>query len=66
MKEEHFEKSYNPEQPGNVYLPWKKETDEYLISLYNEGKSLNELAEIFERNKGAIRSRLKKLGMINS
>lgn len=66
VKEEHFEKSYNPEQPGNAYLPWKKEADEYLISLYNEGKSLNELAEIFERNKGAIRSRLKKLGMINS
>lgn len=49
---------------GNAYLPWEKEADEYLIRLYDEGKSIKELTEIFERNNGAIRSRLKKLGKI--
>lgn len=49
---------------GNAYLPWEKAADEYLIKLYNEGKSVSELCEIFERNAGAIRSRLKKLGLM--
>jgi hypothetical protein len=40
------------------------EADEYLIRLYDEGKTIKELAEIFERNNGGIRSRLKKLGKI--
>ena len=49
---------------GNAYLPWEKEADEYLVRLYEEGKSIKELTEIFERNNGAIRSRLKKLGKL--
>ncbi|WP_455586667.1 VOC family protein [Bacteroides sp.] len=52
------------QEHGNAYLPWEKEADEYLIRLYDEGKSIKELAEIFERNNGGIRSRLKKLGKI--
>lgn len=62
------EKKYTLEEVrlkhGNAYLPWEKEADEYLIRLFKEGKSINELAEIFERNQGGIRSRLKKLGML--
>jgi len=49
---------------GNAYLPWERKADEYLIRLYEEGKSIKELTEIFERNNGAIRSRLKKLGKL--
>lgn len=52
------------QQHGNAYLPWEKAADEYLIRLYEEGKSIQELADIFERNNGAIRSRLKKLGKL--
>lgn len=63
-----LEKKYTIEEKrkeyGNAYLPWEKEADEYLIRLYDEGKSIKELTEIFERNNGAIRSRLKKLGKI--
>ena len=66
IKEKPVKMVCKTELPGNAYLPWEKEADEYLVSLYKEGKSLNELAEIFERKTGAIRSRLKKLGMINS
>lgn len=52
------------QEHGNAYLPWEKEADECLIRLYDEGKTIKELAEIFERNNGGIRSRLKKLGKI--
>ena len=64
IKEKSAKKVRKTELAGNAYLPWEKEADEYLISLYKEGKSIKELAEIFERQRGGIRSRLKKLGMI--
>lgn len=68
MKEKSKKKAYTLEEKrqehGNAYLPWEKEADEYLMRLYDEGKSIKELAEIFERNNGGIRSRLKKLGKI--
>lgn len=63
-KEKSVKKVRKTELAGNAYLPWEKEADEYLMSLYKEGKSIKELAEIFERQRGAIRSRLKKLGVI--
>lgn len=67
-KEESKKKAYTLEEKrqehGNAYLPWEKEADEYLIRLYDEGKSIKELAEIFERNNGGIRARLKKLGKV--
>ena len=63
-KEASKDKSDKSELPGNAYLPWEKEADEHLIKLYKEGRSIKELAEIFERKGGAIRARLKKLGMI--
>ena len=65
IKEKSAKKINKAELPGNAYLPWEKEADEYLTSLYKEGKSIKELTEIFERQKGGIRSRLKKLGLIN-
>ena len=63
-REKSVKKVRKTELAGNAYLPWEKEADEYLMSLYKEGKSIKELAEIFERQRGAIRSRLKKLGVI--
>ena len=46
---------------ANAYAPWTEEDDKRLKQLYAEGKSIEELMEIFRRNSGAIRSRLKKL-----
>lgn len=44
-----------------AYLPWTNEDDNKLELLFCEGKKVKELAEIFKRNEGAIRSRIKKL-----
>lgn len=49
-------KTYN-----NAYEPWTAEDDEKLEFLFCEGKKVKELAQIFARNQGAIRSRIKKL-----
>ena len=45
----------------NAYKPWTESDDERLVALYNEGKSISELVQMFLRNRGAIRSRIRKL-----
>ncbi|WP_300763633.1 IS66 family insertion sequence element accessory protein TnpB [uncultured Bacteroides sp.] len=61
-------KSYTVKQKrsehGNAYVPWDDEADRLLCRMYDEGKSISLLSDIFERTKDAIRSRLKKLGKI--
>jgi DNA-directed RNA polymerase specialized sigma24 family protein len=47
----------------NAYQPWTDEDDSRLELLYCEGKSITVLAELFGRNSGAIRSRIKKLDL---
>ena len=49
---------------GNAYMSWNDEADDLLCRMYDEGKSISLLSDIFERTKDAIRSRLKKLGKI--
>lgn len=49
---------------GNAYLKWDEEADRLLCRLYDEDNSISLLAEMFERTKGTIRSRLVKLGKI--
>lgn len=44
-----------------AYLPWSAADDEKLETLFCAGKTVKELANIFERKEGAIRSRVKKL-----
>ena len=46
---------------AKAYAPWTTDEDARLKQLYLEGKRIGELMQIFERNEGAIRSRLKKL-----
>ena len=48
-------------QPQNAYTPWTEEDDEELTVMYCEGRSLNEMANNFNRSKNAIRSRIRKL-----
>ena len=47
----------------NAYAPWTPEEDELLRSERGSGALPSALAKLFGRNKGAIRSRLKKLGL---
>lgn len=47
-----------------AYQPWTKEEDRQLIRERHEGKTTKQLSEIHRRTQGAIRSRLKKLGII--
>lgn len=49
---------------GNAYLPWDDAADKLLCRMYDDGESIDVLSEIFERTKGAIRSRLNKLGRL--
>lgn len=45
----------------NAYQPWTEDDDHRLELLYCEGKSFADLSQEFGRNRGAIRSRIKKL-----
>ncbi len=46
----------------NAYAKWTPKDDEHLKKLYINGTSVQELTQIFGRNKGAIYCRLSKLG----
>jgi hypothetical protein len=49
----------------NAYLPWDKAQDEQLRELFAQGSSVGSLAHTFNRTRGAIRSRLAKLGLVD-
>ena len=46
----------------NAYKPWTPSEEKALVLLYKKRKSTEELSKCFGRKKGAIRSRLGKLG----
>ena len=46
---------------SKAYAQWTKEEDQKLIELFSKGETIEELCKIFARNKGAIKSRIKKL-----
>lgn len=47
----------------NAYKPWHTDDDDLLAKLYNEGASVKDLMVVFQRNRGSIVSRLRKLGL---
>lgn len=49
----------------DAYKPWTSELDKQLKKLYDSGASVTQMAEHFDRTKGAILSRLKKLNYFN-
>ncbi len=53
------------EKSPNAYEPWKNEDDDSLRLQYKSGATIQELCELFGRNSGSIRSRLKKLELID-
>lgn len=46
---------------ANAYAKWTKEDDVLLMELFSQGATVSALMERFGRNRGSIRSRLKKL-----
>lgn len=64
-KKKEQENTLNKEQQdliySKAYAQWTKEEDQKLIELYSKGETIEELCKIFARNKGAIKSRIKKL-----
>lgn len=50
--------------PAKAGSPWSKEEDSQLAKSFDDGLSINDLADKHQRTNGAIRSRLTKLGKI--
>jgi hypothetical protein len=48
-----------------AYMKWSETEDADLRLQFRSGKTIEELADIFKRKKGAIRSRLIKLGLLD-
>ena len=49
-----------------AYRKWTKAEEQRLIRLFHKGKSLSEMAQLLERQIGAIQARLQKLGFMDS
>lgn len=54
------------EKHPQAYEPWTSQEDERLKTRFVEGFAIAELARVFKRQEGAIRSRLQKLGVVLS
>ena len=63
------QKGYNVEEIRkeypNAYTPWDEMEDGILKNLFTNDTSITDIAKAFGRKRGAIRSRLVKLGFIN-
>lgn len=46
---------------SRAYEKWSEQEDTFLLQMYKQGKSIEELSPIFQRSKGAIQSRINKL-----
>lgn len=52
------------EEHPMAYEHWDEKQEEQLIKLFNEQKSISDIAKIMQRKPGGIRARLKKLKLI--
>ncbi len=46
-----------------AYEPWTEDDDKKLVAEYQSGRTTEELMELFGRQRGGIKSRLRKLGL---
>ena len=49
---------------ANAYAPWSNEEESTLSFLYHQGKKVQELALLLQRNEGSLRSRVRKIAVI--
>ncbi len=52
--------------PLKATLPWTEDDDEELSCCFHDGLSIKEIAELLQRSRGAIRSRLNKLELMTA
>jgi DNA-binding CsgD family transcriptional regulator len=52
------------EEYPQAFKPWTRGEEEQLVELFHKGRSLAEIARFLQRKRGAIRTRLKKLGLL--
>ena len=50
----------------NAYEPWTKEEDDKLVSEFSSHMKLYDIAKAHSRTRGAIKTRLVKLGFIDA
>ena len=48
-----------------AYEKWTKNEYEALIEEYKKGMTIREIAEVHQRKRGAIKAKLKKLGLLS-
>ena len=53
------------ERYGQAYQPWTHQDDEHLRACFAAGAPIGDLADELGRQPGAIRSRLRKLGLLD-
>jgi (p)ppGpp synthase/HD superfamily hydrolase len=63
-REKTYEVARIRQEHPMAYAKWTTEDDQRLKALHHDGKSVAELAQLLHRNQGAIRSRLRKLGLL--
>lgn len=67
--EEEPTKAYNVvdirKRYPNAYRLWSTESDDLLRHHFKKGRSIKELAQLFGRQPGGIKGRLKKLELLN-
>jgi uncharacterized protein (DUF433 family) len=54
------------EEFPRAFMPWKADEEARLVEQFKRGGKISDLARSHQRNPGAIRSRLAKLGLISS
>jgi len=61
------EKGYNlqlaKEKKKSAYVPWTRDDDKALMEMVQDGKTMKQLAKMFDRTTGAIIARVKKLNL---
>ena len=65
MKSSEYFKAFSVDEVRKehprAYEKWSEQEDSKLLKLLKQGKSIDELCPIFQRGKGAIKSRIRKL-----
>lgn len=51
-------------RPKNAGLPWTEELKTQVASKFTGGVSISDIAKVFERSTGSIRSELERQGLV--